>query len=540
MHPPRGHLQMNLADRRRSSLLLVIGALFLGRHGTHGAESVDPSIHLFSDLVPRIELQLDRTAENSLRRDPRTYVLGTVVEGGIRYTNVSIKIKGAVGSFRSYDDRPALTLNFHRAAKGQLFHGLEKIHLNNSVQDSTLMDEMICGDLFLAAGIPTARATHAVVQLNHRKLGLYVLKEGYDKVFLKRNFKNPRGDLYDGGFLTDIDAPLQKDEGGEPDDRRDLAALTSAAYERNLDRRRERLEALLDVDRFLSFAAIEMFTCDWDGYVQKANNYRLYFDPDSGKAVFIPHGMDQMFWWSEYPLVPDGGGLVARQFLQVPDFRERYFQRIESLMTNVFTAERLTNSVNRIVARLHANLSRDYPQLEDSVSLQKSSVQRRLLDRLRSVQEEIATLPRPVKYDSDGSAVITGWQARNDSGAATLYKVTGSDRPDQLLISVSAGRTIASWRARTHLEPGRYRFLARVDTRGVEPVTGNLGAGAGLRLSGMSQSETSQVSGTVKNKELVFDFAIESSRDVEFIAELCASKGEALFELNSLRLLKRN
>lgn len=504
------------------------------------ASASDASTEFFRDQVPRMEIRLDRTALNQLRNDPRTYVLGTVIDRGTVYTNVSIKLKGAAGSFRHLDDQPAFTLNFNRSAKGQRFHGLEKLHLNNSVQDGTLMNEMIATDLFLAAGIPAARATHAVVQLNGRKLGLYVLKEGFDEEFLKRHFKDASGNLYDGGFLNDIDQPLEKDEGGEPENRRDLEALVTAAYERNVEKRKAALEARLDVDRFLSFAALEMMTCDWDGYVQKPNNYRLYFPPDTGRAVFIPHGKDQLFWWTDFPIVPHGGGLMNRQLLQVPEFRERYHARLESLMTNVFTAERLTNSVNTIVRRLRQNLAADLPRHVDEVALQTTSVQRRLLERRQDILEQIKMLPRPVNYGADGSAVITGWQPRNDSGAATLYKVTEGSLPEHLLIRTDEGRTVASWRARLHLDGGSYRFTARVHTRGVEPMPGNLGAGAGLRLSGTSQSETSRVSGTVANKDLHYDFTLESARDIEFIVELRAIKGEALFELNSLRLLKRD
>ncbi len=504
------------------------------------AAASDPSAQFFRDEVPRLEIQLDRKAHHQLRNDPRTYVLCTIREGGTVYTNVSIKLKGAAGSFRYIDDQPAFTLNFNRAAKGQRFHGLEKLHLNNSVQDGTLMNEMIATDLFLAAGVPAARATHAVVQLNERKLGLYVLKEGFDEEFLKRHFKNPTGNLYDGGFLTDIDQPLEKDEGDDPEDRRDLQALVDAAYLRDPPQRRARLEALLDVDRFLSYVGIEMMTCDWDGYAQKANNYRLYFDPDSGRAVFVAHGKDQLFWWSDFPLVPQGGGLIAEQLLQVPEFRERYYDRLESLMTNVFTAERLTNSVNQIVARLRKNLAPDLPRLVDEVALQTTSVQRRLLERRKDIEEQITLLPRPIKYGEDGSAPLTGWQPRNDSGAATLYKVIDANQPEQLLIRITEGRTVGSWRARTHLAPGNYRFSARVQTRDVEPMPGNLGAGAGLRLSGTSQSETSRVAGTVRNQELHYDFQLESARDVEFIAELRATKGEVWFEVNSLRLLRRD
>ena len=430
------------------------------------------------------------------------------------------------------------TPNFNRAAKGQKFHGLEKLHLNNSVQDGTLMNEMICADLFLAAGVPTARATHALVQINNRKLGLYVLKEGYDEKFLKRHFARPDGNLYDGGFLTDIDQPLKRSEGKSPETRLDLRALAAAAHERDLDKRMSRLETRLDVDRFFSLAALEMLACDWDGYVQKSNNYRLYFDPATGKAVFIPHGKDQMFWWSDFPIMPEGGGLVARQLMEVPEFHERYVARLGSLITNVFTAASLTNSVNRIEARLRKNLA-DLPQLVDYVALQHRGMCDRLVDRARNVREQFASLPKPLQYDAEGTAAITGWQPRQDSGSPTLQPLRESSHPEQLLIRAGSGPTVASWRARVKLGPGNYRFTGRVQTTDVVPVKSQQGEGAGLRLSGQAQSETSRVSGTVKDHALRYEFRLDGEREVEFIVELRASRGEARFDLGSLRLQKR-
>src|SRR5205085_4819584 len=92
--------------------------------------------------------------------------------------------------------------------EGQRFHGMGKFHLANSVQDPTYLQELICGELFRAAGVPAARVSHTLVTLNGKPRGLYYLKEGYDKYFLKQTFGNRHGNLYDGGFLRDIDQPL--------------------------------------------------------------------------------------------------------------------------------------------------------------------------------------------------------------------------------------------------------------------------------------------------------------------------------------------
>ena len=45
----------------------------------------------------------------------------------------------------------------------------------------------------------------------------------------------------------------------------------------------------------------------WDGYNFNRNNYRVYFDATTGKAVFFCHGMDQAFSDPNAPAVRDSG-----------------------------------------------------------------------------------------------------------------------------------------------------------------------------------------------------------------------------------------
>src|SRR5204863_9330491 len=112
-------------------------------------------------------------------------------------------------TFDSIDQRPSLTLNFSKAGSKQRVHGLTKISLNNSYQDITRLHEKFSRELFAAAGVPVPRADHALVTLNGRDLGLYVLTEGFSKDFLKQHFKRADGTLYEGGTLRDINQRLQ-------------------------------------------------------------------------------------------------------------------------------------------------------------------------------------------------------------------------------------------------------------------------------------------------------------------------------------------
>ncbi|HTE19990.1 MAG TPA: CotH kinase family protein, partial [Armatimonadota bacterium] len=190
------------------------------------ASKKDDSIPFFRDgAVPRLKIQIPDAELNQLRQKNREYVRCTVTEDDkTQYPNVGIHLKGAAGSFRGLDDKPALTLNFDKFTKGREFHDLEKIHLNNSVQDPTYLNELLTSELFLTAGIPAARTTHARVWLNGRDLGLYVLKEGFNKDFLKRYFANTTGNFYEPGLIQDLDGQVKLQSGSGPADRSDVKA----------------------------------------------------------------------------------------------------------------------------------------------------------------------------------------------------------------------------------------------------------------------------------------------------------------------------
>lgn len=178
-------------------------------------------------------------------------------------------------------------------------------HLNNRLQDPSYLSELASPDLNLAAGVPATRTTHAP-GLAERLMCFYVLKQGFDDHFLKRHFPSSKGNLYDGGFLQEIDAKLEKDSGKGPDDHSDLQALGRRVPRGDPAKRAQELSELLDVEKFISFMALELMGCHWDGYCQNRNNYRVYFDPDTKRRHFFPHGMDQMFGDTNFGVLHTG------------------------------------------------------------------------------------------------------------------------------------------------------------------------------------------------------------------------------------------
>lgn len=350
-----------------------------------------PALDLFEKgEIPRVRLELSDDAIGSLRKLPRKYVLGAVVEGTRRYTNVSIRLKGGPGSFRPLEDRPAFTVNFDRQAPGQTFHGLKKLHLNNSVQDASYLSETLCREMFEAAGVPVPRAGHAVVALNDRRLGLYGLVEGVNKQFLKRYFSQTGGNVYDGHSQQDVAQRLRTNSGDAPKDQSRLADLASAARTSDLAARRLALEKTLDVERFLSFVAVEVIVAHWDGYALNRNNFRIFHDKGTDRMVFLPHGLDQTFQRKEMKASPEMVGLVAKAVLEVPEFKQRFRARELQLLTNTFQTEPWVKRLREVAARVRKELEASNSSAATSYLSHAASFRRRMQQRFDGLRTELA------------------------------------------------------------------------------------------------------------------------------------------------------
>jgi spore coat protein H len=386
------------ACTRREVMALATGAaltLLLPPPWLVAGKTADARKEFFDEgRVLKVNLELKREDMDSLRREPRKYVKATLHESAGEhetvYKDVGLHTKGAAGSNRPIDDKPGMTLNMGKFEGDQHFHGMTKFHLNNSVQDPSYLSDLLCGELFRSVGVPASRFTHALVTINDRKCGLYCLKEGFDKSFLKANFGSSDGNFYDGGFLRDLDQPLDLVSGKDDvKDRKDLKALFTAARINDPARRFRELERLLELDKFVSYVAMEVVTWDWDGYPMKQNNYRLYHDPKRDKITFIPSGMDQMFGEPDGPLFPEFGGAVARALIQTPEGRKRYVARMKEILQDSFDVEKLIKRLDELQDRLRPALesvgegaARDYPghvdRLRDGIRRRQKSLEQQL------------------------------------------------------------------------------------------------------------------------------------------------------------------
>jgi len=514
--------------------------------------------------LPRLYINIPPAQLKGLNDNPRTFVkaiIREVVPGqpDVVYQDVGVHLKGAAGSFRRVEDKPALTLNFDKFVPGATFHGLDKVHLNNSVQDPAYMSEYLGSYLFRASGCPSPRVSNGRVWLNGRDLGPVVIKEGFENVFFKKYFHDRSGNLYEGSF-ADVDSDLPVHPGDRPigkmgpltkeqmkqmeaelalhkkEATAKLRRLTAASREPENLKRESDLDAVLDVDRFLTFMACESIAAHWDGYSGNRNNYRIYDDPRSGKLVFLPQGMDQLFQRPDYPLFANGA-LVARGTTSTTAERQRYMARVVQIREHAFSNEAMLAELDRVSARILPLMQEIGPDAVRQHKQQTAEMKQKLLDRMANVDKQLANPPKPLQFDGSGVAKLTHWEPKQQEGDATAEPFEESGKPRLRVVAKAPGGA-ASWRSALLLPPGHYTFEGRIKTINVKPGAAP-NPGAGLRISG-EKSRPIQLSGSHDWQLVKYDFeATEAMMEVVLVCDLNAVSGQLVIDPATLVLRKK-
>ena len=538
--PPRGFL---VRMKWIGLALLLLGTRVMGGlESRAGAPEVDaplprsgpvPGATLFgSRPLLTIRLRIEEADLERLRQEGRRYVPADVDDGRMVLRRVGLHLKGSSGSFQPIDRKPSLTLNFAEFTAGQRFHGLRKIHLNNAAEDPSYFNEFAGVEVFRAAQLPAPRVTHAVVWLNDRRLGLYVLKEGFTADFLRLHFSNPDGNLYEPEIGHDVDEAMTKERGRGPDDRRDLLALAAAAKQDDPVRRWDDLAGVLDRQPFVDFLALEVLLVHRDGYGLARNNFRIYHDPTRDRFVFFPHGMDQLFGRPEASIRPAMQGLVARAVMTSPAGRRAYRERLGYLVAHAFDVAALHRQAEAFLQRAQAVLE---PEEFRALQGELTGLMTRMAARRQSLEQQLGEPePEPLRFGNE-PVVLTGWRAVGAPEGGAMDQAPAPDgRP---ALHVRAGpRTAASWRTRVLLERGRYRFHAQAFLREVTPLGFGRNQGAGLQVVPDPAAAPFECVGSRSWTGLERPFEMTAGGEVELACTLRAAGGEVWFDLESLRL----
>lgn len=490
----------------------------------------------FNGPIVKLAIEIAPEELERLKRDERNYAEAIIKEETVRfYKGVAIKLKGAAGSFQGVDGKPGMTVSFDKFKGAERFHGMKKFHLNNCAQDGSYLNELIAGEMGRAAGVPASRCTHVFVTLNGRNLGLYVFKEAFTRDFLASFFGDTSGDLWDGGFCKEVEENMEKDL-GDPKDKRDIKELIAACGEADSARRWERLGKILDLDRFISFCAMEAILCHWDGYNFNHNNYRLYKDPTRGKISFFLHGMDQMFADPNFPLMRDFGTLVGSAVMRCPEGKQMYRARLESIYSNILKSTDWPARVVEAGNKVRDALEKQNKQGARDYQGQINGARDRVTVRIAAVGKQLGDMPKPIEFDKSGAMkLVKGWREQ-PGGNGRLDQGKADGKP--CLHIVAEGASMNSWRNIVHLPAGKYRFEALARTAAVSSVEDARGKGAALRISGSGAKRGNALEGDSGWKQLSYEFETEDA-DVMLVAELRATKGEVWFASDSLQIVKQ-
>jgi spore coat protein CotH len=283
-------------------------------------QDADDSWFFSRETVHQIDITLPQASVDGLYVDPYTYVIGDVAINGEVLPDIGVRLRGKIGSFRSLDGKPKFKIDLNQFVDDQRFWGLETLSLNNEVVDYSYLKEPIAYALFEAVGVPGSRTSFAEVSVNGSPYGLYVIIETPDDAFLKRTYEDPSGNLYDGkyvwyggynyqllDFASGVDDLYSLEEGTDVNnaDIKRISSLLTASYGKPSFY--DDMSVALNWDQVLRDWSVEQWIGQNDGYCLNTNNYRVYFDPLSGKADMLPWDYDYSFlydwewgmdWWN--------------------------------------------------------------------------------------------------------------------------------------------------------------------------------------------------------------------------------------------------
>ncbi len=127
------------------------------------------------------------------------YVVCSVIIDGEAFKNVGIRAKGntSLSSVASYgNDRYSFKIEFDQYDNTKSYHGLDKLSLNNIIQDTTYMKDYLVYQMMGEFGAAAPLCSYAYITVNGEDFGLYLAVEAVEDGFLTRNYGSNYGDLY--------------------------------------------------------------------------------------------------------------------------------------------------------------------------------------------------------------------------------------------------------------------------------------------------------------------------------------------------------
>ena len=152
-----------------------------------------------TDKVHTIDIVIDDWDEFLTTAQSEVYSDCSVIIDGEAYKNVGIRGKGntSLSTVSSMDsERYSFKVEFDQYDKNKSYHGLDKLSLNNVIQDNTYMKDYLTYQMMNGFGASAPLCSFAYITVNGEDWGLYLAVEGVEDSFLQRNYGSNYGNLY--------------------------------------------------------------------------------------------------------------------------------------------------------------------------------------------------------------------------------------------------------------------------------------------------------------------------------------------------------
>ncbi len=376
-------------------------------------DAPEPADAIFSgEELPVFTIAITRENADTLQAEyaggDHEWVEATFTYEDQEYGPVGLRLKGE-NSFESFREKPSLKVDFNRYDPDLRFLQLNGITLNNMDNDYSMMHERVAYRVYREAGVPAYRANHALVYVHEtvddevvseRFYGLYALLENANKDMLSRWFESDEGslfeiwdvDFYDGYVpcpnLYGTAGCFQLETG---DDLRTNIQGVADAMELSGASAIEAAEDHLHLDDFLAYWAVGGLVAQFDAYpyTSPGDDCHVYDDPTSGALWFIPHGMDEAFYYPDSDFSSVNGIIAARcksSALCYQSWKDRVWQAHDEAVEWGWL-----DYFDEVLAQIEPWVEQDTnkPYGNDYVSYYQSSMRVFIADRERYVESVV-------------------------------------------------------------------------------------------------------------------------------------------------------
>jgi spore coat protein CotH len=282
------------------------------------------------------------------------------------YDSVGVRYKGNSSyAYASKSDKKPYKFSFDEYKSDQKFYGIKTLNFSNGAKDPTMMREKISYDI-IRNYMKAPRAAFATISVDGEYIGLYTQVEQIDKLFLKDNFKDKKGNLYKasddgasmlyrGDTISGYSAEWEIKTNEDICDWTDLIGLTKKLSDSSTDFVSS-VKNILDLDNICRYLAFNMVFSNFDSYTGSGRNFYLYHDSTDNIFTLIPWDLNLSFgaYSNSWNVITNDIVNVAnlqtrplnRQIIQNDSLRQMYLGYIESMLNGPGSSETVSALAN--------------------------------------------------------------------------------------------------------------------------------------------------------------------------------------------------